>query len=182
MTERRELEPCPFCWGTNLTVENAGTEHEYVVCEDCGAFGPDAGHETAWNARATRTPPTGYVMVPVQEHTQMKAAFDELERHRPIMELYDRVHEDLDDGKEWSDVDHGLRIRGDEKPLTYENWLAYMRQRVINGMRSAMLAAASEKGEGKNAVGSLGWSISDEIMRACDETEKNLVRVPKSRP
>ena len=52
-----ELLPCPFCGGSNLA---EGFHSPFVICEDCGAFGPgsaDITHEEAvnkWNTRAER--------------------------------------------------------------------------------------------------------------------------------
>jgi len=45
-----ELRPCPFCGGTRLTVEVFEYGAERVVCESCGACGPD--DKSDWEARA----------------------------------------------------------------------------------------------------------------------------------
>ena len=71
MTERRELEPCPFCGGSNLVVEMQGTDLEYVLCDDCGGFGPDHDAKVSWSSR---TPPPGYAMVPEKPTEEMLQA------------------------------------------------------------------------------------------------------------
>lgn len=51
--------PCPFCNSGNLDVGSNPTR--YVVCKECGAYGPDADAEKgisaidAWNNRATES-------------------------------------------------------------------------------------------------------------------------------
>lgn len=50
-----------------------------------------------------------------------------------ILDLYQRVHEELDEGKEWKDIDNGFRK--EESDVTYELWSAYMQQRLINGLK-----------------------------------------------
>ena len=49
-----ELKPCPFCGSNNLA---EGNHSPFVICDDCGAFGPgnaDLTHDEAvekWNTR-----------------------------------------------------------------------------------------------------------------------------------
>lgn len=62
------------------------------------------------------------------------AAFEDIARRlTPIVELFERVHAELDDGKSWEDIDDGLRHENGR--WSYENWYAYMSQRLINGAK-----------------------------------------------
>jgi Lar family restriction alleviation protein len=50
------LKPCPFCGGENLSKERNGSGWPIVMCDDCGAKGPqiELDREDAnkrWNAR-----------------------------------------------------------------------------------------------------------------------------------
>lgn len=53
-----ELKPCPFCGSTDIEVEGCV---DYIVCRNCGCFGPDSKPYTfdaaieRWNTRAERT-------------------------------------------------------------------------------------------------------------------------------
>ena len=58
---------------------------------------------------------------------------ESIERNAPIMVLYDRVHAELDEGKEWDDIDHGLTGE-----MTYNNWLAYMQECITIAFREAV--------------------------------------------
>ena len=80
---------------------------------------------------------------------------DSVRRLVRIVDLYDRVHIELDDGKAWEDINHGLRQEGTTK-ITYEHWASYLQQRIVIGARELSLisrlqpAAAAEPpgGEG----------------------------------
>lgn len=48
-----KLKPCPFCKGTMPFVERADFSSCYVVCNDCGARGPESCDENEADARAT---------------------------------------------------------------------------------------------------------------------------------
>jgi predicted RNA-binding Zn-ribbon protein involved in translation (DUF1610 family) len=37
------LLPCPFCGSITVTCINTHSPHYNVICEDCGAEGPDSG-------------------------------------------------------------------------------------------------------------------------------------------
>ena len=87
MTERREVETCPltvddiqWCWHCNgsARVYDIGSCSYRVRCTICQASGPVGCSATEaierWNTRATRTPPTGYVMVPEEPSEAMKLA------------------------------------------------------------------------------------------------------------
>ena len=56
MSATDELKPCPFCGGENLA---SNWHSPFIICNDCGAFGPgnaDSTHEQAVKAWNTRTP------------------------------------------------------------------------------------------------------------------------------
>ena len=56
MSATDELKPCPFCGGENLA---SNWHSPFIICNDCGAFGPgnaDSTHEQAVEAWNTRTP------------------------------------------------------------------------------------------------------------------------------
>ena len=56
MNATDELKPCPFCGGENLA---SNWHSPFIICNDCGAFGPgnaDSTHEQAVKAWNTRTP------------------------------------------------------------------------------------------------------------------------------
>jgi hypothetical protein len=58
-----------------------------------------------------------------------------------LVELYDRVHAELEEGKPWVNIDHGLSSDG----WTYESWLAYMDQRLHTALKSILFAAGFMK-------------------------------------
>ena len=62
-----------------------------------------------------------------------------LNRARPKLELYERVHVELDEGKDWEDIDNGFRP--DEPRRYYEIWLAGMQQALINSLSDIILSA-----------------------------------------
>lgn len=57
------------------------------------------------------------------------------------IDLYDRVHAEIDAGKHWSNIDCGSKSYIGEK---YSAWLSYMQQRIINEARGAVLSHRSE--------------------------------------
>ena len=59
---------------------------------------------------------------------------DEMERVATLMRSYDSVHLDLDAGKSWAEVSAEWGFT-----LNYENWRAYMQQRLIMGLRGILL-------------------------------------------
>ena len=70
-----------------------------------------------------------------------------INRHKPGLETYLRVHAELGEGKNWSEIDNGLRK--EEGPCSYNGWQAYMQQRLINALKDivarAALAQAAQK-------------------------------------
>lgn len=68
-----------------------------------------------------------------------------LELPRRYMKIYERVHDELDEGKPWEEIDIGWR---DGRRAPYENWLGYMQGSLINQLKNVLLAAALA-GEGK---------------------------------
>jgi hypothetical protein len=69
-----------------------------------------------------------------------RSAADALElrdSHTRLIDLYDRVHLELDNGKAWQEIDNGLR----EGPHSYEGWQAYMQQRIIRAFRTIVHAS-----------------------------------------
>ena len=67
-----------------------------------------------------------------------ESVVNQLERVAPLLETYDRAHSELDEGKDWSDIDTGYRPEVGR--VSYNYWRAHMRQSLINGLRSAILA------------------------------------------
>ena len=54
-----KYEPCPFCEKLDLTNSKLGYRNYAVMCNDCGATGPEADTkdqaDAAWNVRAGLT-------------------------------------------------------------------------------------------------------------------------------
>lgn len=69
---------------------------------------------------------------------------DELRSLQSAMDIYERVHEEMDGGdglpKPYEEIDNGL-INGGEK-MSYEAWRGYMTQTILNRVRSLLLNAA----------------------------------------
>lgn len=81
----------------------------------------------------------------------LEDAADEIERLRGLLApdadgaratlaIYDRVHQELDAGKGWTEINLEWQ-EGKERP-SYEAWQSYMQQRLINDIRSAPTAPA----------------------------------------
>lgn len=52
-----DIKPCPFCGSVNCQVTKTGINSNFVVCHNCGAYGPSAsGRRHAIQAWNTRTP------------------------------------------------------------------------------------------------------------------------------
>jgi len=49
------------------------------------------------------------------------------------LEIYDRVHRELDEGKSYDEIDNGLN-----RPLMYEAWLGYMQGTIIQELREML--------------------------------------------
>lgn len=62
----------------------------------------------------------------------------EIEAAAKTMHLYERVHEDLDEGLPWESLDNGFVEA--KKNVSYEAWNAYMSQRITNHLKSIILA------------------------------------------
>ncbi len=56
-----------------------------------------------------------------------------LKRALEALEIYDRVHLEMDEGAEFSDIDNGLTDHA--KNMTYNGWLGYMTGRILNELR-----------------------------------------------
>ena len=87
-----------------------------------------------------------------RDHLQARvtALEGEIKRSANVLEIYTRVHAEIEGGKEWPEIDNGLR--GENH--TYEGWLAFMQQSLINGLRSIHLAtvlATPDESGGGNA-------------------------------
>lgn len=68
---------------------------------------------------------------------QRAALREAIERNRPIMDAYEHVHIELEEGKDWRNIDQGLRASA--KPFrSYEVWLAYFQQKFVNGLRDTL--------------------------------------------
>ena len=65
---------------------------------------------------------------------------EQLDSLRAAMEIYDRVHDELDEGKPYDEIDNGLRKDTGEAPWGYRRWQAYMTQTIMNRARSVLLA------------------------------------------
>lgn len=63
-----------------------------------------------------------------------------------LMDLYARVHDELEQGALWESIDNGFR---DGEKVSYDAWQAYMQQSIINGVRSLLWSAALSGEEGK---------------------------------
>lgn len=68
---------CPFCGSKELTNEDTSSG-QYVACEECGAFGPDASFRYSWNRRYV---PPGYTEV---KTTQLKYLREYICGHAPL--------------------------------------------------------------------------------------------------
>lgn len=53
-----------------------------------------------------------------------------METARSLLEIYDRVHDEMDDGTPWEEIDNGLG-----KEWSYDAWHGYMQQRLVNALR-----------------------------------------------
>ena len=58
---------------------------------------------------------------------------EELVGLRRLMSLYDRVHGEMDAGKTWVTIDHGLTGE-----ITYGQWLAYVQQGIVINARAVL--------------------------------------------
>jgi len=65
---------------------------------------------------------------------------DAINKAESLISLYDRVHAEIDEGRDWSDIDAGTG-----PAMSYDNWLAYMQQRIIGAARSIVLARRHSK-------------------------------------
>jgi len=69
----------------------------------------------------------GLVVVPKGRITQHAASLD----------LYERVHGELSEGKKWEDIDNGFLEEAQN--WGYESWRAYMQQMLISCLRDIIL-------------------------------------------
>jgi len=63
-----------------------------------------------------------------------------LDRALRLLEIYDRVHAELDDGKTFDQIDDGTK-----KKTSYNYWQAYMQQSILNSLRGYKLANESRE-------------------------------------
>lgn len=63
---------------------------------------------------------------------------DAVERCTATWDLYDRVHSELDSGKQWDDIDLSPLRR--EYVPTYDGWFAYMQGRLKSSVHQVVLA------------------------------------------
>lgn len=59
---------------------------------------------------------------------------ESIENAAKKLDVYQRVHIELDQGARWGEIDIGLRDKH-----TYETWLAYMQQSLIIGLAEIVL-------------------------------------------
>lgn len=67
--------------------------------------------------------------------SQHKDFDQELERAAALLRIYDRVHDELESGKEWDDIDPGTT------KMSYPAWHGYMEQSLKNSLRAILLCA-----------------------------------------
>ena len=78
----------------------------------------------------------GYVLVD-------KRIIDAIEMEKNAVERYEQAHADLEDGKQWAEINNGATVT-----MSYEGWLAYMQQRFTLKIKSLVhLAAAAPRWE-----------------------------------
>ena len=111
---------------------------------------------------------------------------DEVERLGQLIDIWDRVHDELDAGKKWPDINSGLT----DAP-TYAFWSGYVQQGIINATRTILRAqrkasAVSEPvSSDEVTLGSFepysqadGDERNKHLSQPLPVTEEELARVP----
>jgi hypothetical protein len=68
-----------------------------------------------------------------------EAIDDTIEAAGRTFEIWDRVHDDLENGKRWDDIDNGFSPPYSNVAASYESWRAYMDQRMQHLLRDIVL-------------------------------------------
>lgn len=75
----------------------------------------------------------------------MQTLKEAIEKERPAMEIYERVHAEFEAGKTWEQIDHGLT--GMPNSISYDYWHDYMMARFKNKVRELLLISEHEPKE-----------------------------------
>jgi hypothetical protein len=103
------------------------------ICIECGMDEEQAAYCTGadWSQFL---PMTDHVLEALRSRGYALGRDETIKRARELMALWDRVIDELDEGKPWEEIDCGFREPG----APYNYWHGYMTTRLLHSLRDIL--------------------------------------------